>query len=353
MHADYDTNPPPRRGGSGTEGAAPGKRKESIQKGILAQAKEKSPAVSEKRKGTSTRRPTAKKLEKHMVDAPYPLLSTLATEKWHQRKVVISTGPLVSRVGHVEKWGNGWVSVRLPGVGLHNRRSFELYLHPEHNPEGKSSNDASSSSSSTVDVFDAARPSTLSPVTQASMVNLGDIHEVTPLSSCRMMSIGKQEGKPDVISETSAKSIVFPSCDAPKSPVPVPPSPIPAGKTVLAESQHSRQNQNRFKLSIKSPKKEFRMEDRPLSESLMLAQGSSASSHKLGLLFGTAALERSRRSVQKPTRFEVELPLAKTRKRKRKILEASHDATNENSLALVSSSSDEDSSDVPLSLISL
>ncbi|CAJ1946728.1 unnamed protein product [Cylindrotheca closterium] len=55
-------------------------------------------------------------------------LSSLPTGTWLHRSVLIATGPLQGRTGTVEKWGNGWVSVGVPGVGLHNRRSFELLL---------------------------------------------------------------------------------------------------------------------------------------------------------------------------------------------------------------------------------
>ena len=57
------------------------------------------------------------------------LLSTISTDQWFQKTVRVAAGPLKGRIGLVEKWGNGWVSVHISGVGLHNRRSFELYLH--------------------------------------------------------------------------------------------------------------------------------------------------------------------------------------------------------------------------------
>jgi len=96
LHADYDTNPPPRRGA----------RKES----------------------TSTKRK-----EKH-ADSPYPLLSMISTDQWSDQGVRIATGPFAGRTGTVQKWGNGWVSVDIPGIGMHNRRSFELYLLQDQKP---------------------------------------------------------------------------------------------------------------------------------------------------------------------------------------------------------------------------
>jgi hypothetical protein len=56
------------------------------------------------------------------------LLSALPTGKWLNQLVIISTGHLQNHSGRVERWGNGWVSVRVASVGLHNRRSFELYV---------------------------------------------------------------------------------------------------------------------------------------------------------------------------------------------------------------------------------
>jgi len=76
---------------------------------------------------------------------PYPLLNSIPSDKWSQRLVLISAGPLVNHVGRVVKWGNGWITVSTQtGVDgkysscdgsssaefLHNRRAIELYLLP-------------------------------------------------------------------------------------------------------------------------------------------------------------------------------------------------------------------------------
>lgn len=68
------------------------------------------------------------KLQEVHAESPYPLLSMLQTDQWHHQQVRVAVGPLKDHVGTVEKWGNGWVSVEIPSVGLHNRRAFELYL---------------------------------------------------------------------------------------------------------------------------------------------------------------------------------------------------------------------------------
>ena len=151
MHADYETNPPPRRGikspvpsvstGSLTTiNISPKKQvilskssscikvKSSIDKNHKsAHASTKEPPSSHP-PSASPRRSSAKRAEKH-ADSPYPLLSMISVDQWSQRKVQVAVGPLQGRTGTVQKWGNGWISVKIPGVaGLHNRRSFELYL---------------------------------------------------------------------------------------------------------------------------------------------------------------------------------------------------------------------------------
>jgi hypothetical protein len=58
------------------------------------------------------------------------LLSMISTEKWQGKRVRIGSGPFKNRHGLVLKWGNGWVTVKIPGTGCHNRRAFDLYLLP-------------------------------------------------------------------------------------------------------------------------------------------------------------------------------------------------------------------------------
>lgn len=72
--------------------------------------------------------------ERHMAGATYPLLTTVATDKWTNNRVTVSTGPHANKVGSVVKWENNWVSVRIPDVGLIGRRPRELYLQPEKDP---------------------------------------------------------------------------------------------------------------------------------------------------------------------------------------------------------------------------
>jgi hypothetical protein len=150
LHADYDTNPPPRR-----VKASNGEEKEvstsspvtpvaminnednvsddedpssaslalSTESKANMDSKMSAPSVASFKK----RRTNAKLAEKH-AESPRPLLSMIATDQWFGQSVQIAVGPLKGKTGTVQKWGNGWITVLIQGVGCHNRRSFELYL---------------------------------------------------------------------------------------------------------------------------------------------------------------------------------------------------------------------------------
>ena len=113
LHADYDTHPPPRR-----------KSKDEPE-----EERKDSPVVSvaSEASGKRRNRMNAKWAVKH-AESPFPLLSMLATEQWQGQKVRVAVGPFSGHVGTVQKWGNGWITIFIPDVGYHNRRSFELYL---------------------------------------------------------------------------------------------------------------------------------------------------------------------------------------------------------------------------------
>ena len=379
LHADYDTNPPPRRGGTGSSA----KNKDGTAgfevAGVTSGAAESTEEVAKAGKADSSRRrypstsarrlSATKNLERHMADAPYPLLSTLATEKWPNRKVIVSTGPLTNHVGLVEKWGNGWVSVRLPGVGLHNRRSFELYLHPNPDSEGSSSDQEtplveffdSSEGNSLLDkkgtkrAEDTATPPT--PMTiEKPFVGIGQVHEVTPLVSCRVLGIDQPASDSGV---RKVCNIMFPTNIGSSSPNTVPESPIPVQQDTISlglnpEKPASLPQTNPMPSTQST--EESANGDIPLVRSLLLAQQDRAAKHKLGLLFGTAALERSRRCIHKPVRYEDRELIGKKLKRrdndsmndaKRICIEASRSA--DASVTPVISASDEESSDAQVS----
>jgi hypothetical protein len=167
LHADYDTNPPPRRGGGGCSSAGSNKSRPSLLgsksssmnilprmagcpvipdlgtskafSGVAAAAKLK-PSTLPIDMGDAAMRqsPTSVSSDdsfhfpsKNINKANQALLSSISSDQWLNRKVVIAAGPLANRRGTVEKWGNGWVTVRVREGLTHNRRSVELYLMPE------------------------------------------------------------------------------------------------------------------------------------------------------------------------------------------------------------------------------
>ena len=150
LHADYDTNPPPRRIKSSNDEDKEISTSSSVSPGALIHTEDDlsdeenqmsaSPVPSieshanleSKLKGSTAavfkkRRTNAKFAEKH-AESHRPLLSMMATDQWFGQAVQIAVGPFEGRTGIVQKWGNGWITVLIEGVGFHNRRSFELYL---------------------------------------------------------------------------------------------------------------------------------------------------------------------------------------------------------------------------------
>lgn len=114
----------------------------------------------------------------------------------------------------------------------------------------------------------------------------------------------------------------------------------------------------------------------PLVESMMLAQKGLLNKHKMGLLFGTAALERSRRHVHKPKIYDAselttqkKKKTTKSRKRSREITgpkeagsapspkrrlseEADYSTPKEVGSVLISSS-DEETATSPMKMVSV
>eukprot|EP00543_Licmophora_paradoxa_P000755 CAMPEP_0202454066 /NCGR_PEP_ID=MMETSP1360-20130828/11886_1 /ASSEMBLY_ACC=CAM_ASM_000848 /TAXON_ID=515479 /ORGANISM="Licmophora paradoxa, Strain CCMP2313" /LENGTH=393 /DNA_ID=CAMNT_0049073291 /DNA_START=532 /DNA_END=1710 /DNA_ORIENTATION=+ len=142
LHADYDTNPPPRRGGGSTSGS---RSRQMLAKAIMLNLGD-CPAVpvltegafpvsgSEEGEAVTSSRLEATKNKLYSMARlanGRPLLSSISSDQWYHKRVVIGTGPLINRKGLVEKWGNGWVTVRVGNGVLHNRRSIELFLLPD------------------------------------------------------------------------------------------------------------------------------------------------------------------------------------------------------------------------------
>ena len=193
LHADYDTNPPPRRGGSsaGTQkiklqsNTVKVEGQTTLVSGIVdvqtictVATSARSNSHSSKVLGNISSNFSSKKVSYPLfkfststipskndlasgkepstipptIDPPppFPLLNSIPSDKWSDKLVLISTGPLVNHVGRVLKWGNGWITVATTTGGkgtegsgeiLHNRRAIELYLVPEELLDGTSTHD--------------------------------------------------------------------------------------------------------------------------------------------------------------------------------------------------------------------
>ena len=139
LHADYDTNPPPRRGGACQQTQLQNRQKLHALNTCKTASAGKSSAklqVPSNADSAAAQLPVPLTVEgsSDLSSSSYTsltLLSMISTDRWFRKLVIVAAGPLIHRTGRVEKWGNGWVTVRIPGMGVHNRRSFELYLHPK------------------------------------------------------------------------------------------------------------------------------------------------------------------------------------------------------------------------------
>ncbi|GAX13852.1 hypothetical protein FisN_5Lh252 [Fistulifera solaris] len=223
MHADYDNNPPPRRNVSKQKSKARARQQAKnpllvAADGIIVHTERPPSAassLSENSIDSSAATPSSSKqdvLDASSRKAPIidatracPLLSTLSTDHWFRTAVRVGTGPFKGRVGHVEKWGNGWVSVHIAGVGFHNRRSFELYLHSSEGvsafEEVESERDGTSiHQQQNTACVDEGKTQCISPIviTPRSIVASQNIVAPTSLkrsSSIGIYSLGKESSK--------------------------------------------------------------------------------------------------------------------------------------------------------------
>jgi hypothetical protein len=360
LHADYDTNPPPRRGGSSqrvadnlikeTGNVHAVVRSESVSPvptGAGKSAYEESPPRSPLPSSNSSNEvlivetpgetKSVKRLSswKHSTsDSPYPLLSTVSTDQWFQKRVIVSTGSLLNRAGRVEKWGNGWVSVRIAGVGVHNRRSFELFLHPNQEKEEDEEVQESCEDDTSLlqrcvsrDMSEMSRESNLETPTDGSSDEMKEV-----------VSYGRDTANadmPGIPAETKQLSIAIALTDVsadedsskrlkmsldtndtkvgmlekPSAIVDDAAPSATASKGLQGEKEDS-EKQICTILPIVSPRTPPRPRNTKtddgltLVQTLLLAQEGHRHSN-FDRLFGTAALDRSRRTVVKPERFEV------------------------------------------------
>jgi len=275
MHAEYDTNPTPRRGGRhAPEVPTKTSKKKEVHRSSSSSVSESSTAKSTGVK----RRNTAEKLAQKHADSPFPLLSMISSDQWANKRVRISMGPFKGHIGHVEKWSNGWVGVRIPDVGLHNRRSFELYLDGE--------------------------DETLRDLPQ---------EQREAIKRC----VSRDGATPSPHSEVKRTPSPKGSYTSPQTYQPVTPNPTmeEAEMRVISKSR-SLEGIEMVSLPEVTPT-EARpgrvCVHNPMIESLLASQERDS---KLDLLFGTAALDRSRRNIRRPKIYEDTEMLDKKRARK-------------------------------------
>jgi hypothetical protein len=252
--------------------------------------------------GPMKRCTTAKMAKKH-ADSPFPLLSMFSTDQWMAKKVRIAIGPLAGRTAKVEKWSNGWVSVRVPGVGLHNRRSFELYLVAQSQPpsqkekeehgesQGKQPSDMGVEEADTVSEEEEQKRALLRCVSREAA-------SPSPLTMTKPISTSSSKKKSSEKSADAAKnrhSAIGPT-EIPQSPCPTRCGVMDILRTPVIQHVVTNLVPKVTPCLPKLPGK-----DVPLVHSLFLAQEGNG---KMDLLFGTAALERSRRTVRKPTLYQ-------------------------------------------------
>ena len=280
------------------------------------------------------KRRTATKLAEKHADSPYPLLSMISTDQWFHKKVMISTGPLAGRIGKVEKWGNGWVTVSIPTIGQHNRRSFELYLRDDGG--GGDGNDNSHQRQTVAAVtgtlvvannnqqhLNNASDNDLPQLQSAS----SEAKRLSPTINC--IPNHPKEGSSSESEDQSNCSRPRPSTSTPSNNdhtmTPVTPRPRYEEVTIdskegncaktpiltKAECQEIEKASLLPKVTPSSPKKTKLNIDMPLVESLLLAQEGGSSIYHLDMLFGTAALERSRRTIKKPSNYSDTAMLTK------------------------------------------
>lgn len=152
MHADYDKNPPARRNkaaliASTTSWMQRGSKVFVVGRNVKATKGNIDYVVDSNHDGNLDGSSSSSSSQL------FPLLSMLSTDVWFNKRVIISTGPFMNRTAVVLRWGNGWVTVKLDSDDsegthggsekgqkrkddvIHNRRSFELFLHPDQNLE--------------------------------------------------------------------------------------------------------------------------------------------------------------------------------------------------------------------------
>jgi hypothetical protein len=248
------------------------------------------PPRSEKSSSFSKRR------AKHN-DSPDPLLSKVPVDDWFGKTVRIMCGPLLGKVGTVDRWGNGWITVIVPGVGGHNRRSFELCVVDDGAGDDAPADDGKQRDSAGTAGRAVERDrSTVSP-SPSSEGSSGSSTSATKAAS---------KGPGEIVHKVSYSYDGEEATPRPGDPgsVLVLDATPQADRSVVATTaaaagrypgHHQQAILEAHKITPVSPRKA--MAEVPLSESLAMAREAGAKKYRIDMLFGTAALERGRRSV--------------------------------------------------------
>jgi len=376
LHADYDANPPPRRGGSGStpktskigstaqneiEGCPPIPDLLHVTESPLYQADTPRRAGDESQLlaledacsvASSRSEMENAKLPPQLIKCSYPLLGSISSDQWFDKYVLIGLGPFVNRVGKIVKWGNGWVSVNvqsesseLPDMLLHNRRSVELFLLP---PEQQTIHTEKERDhlvlEDSIDSHLLKRCVSREVGEPTDLDTHGGLHEFRQDSgddtNPRIYSINSDDHKThsvelftapaveteggkyfpgavnsetegrhlmeeetrDVVCLDEISKVVNLAIDHQSV------ARTPEGSDTRKNVGQNERNSNNIEKNyqnLHSVEGALQVHTvAPLSECLFQAQHGLISKSKLGLLFGTAALERGRRKVQKPTRYE-------------------------------------------------
>jgi hypothetical protein len=295
MHADYATNPPPRRTSVTKQDVLP---KVVVvppvkkHKGVVvvdrvsSQVSDSSKSTGNGGGGVGKRRNTAEKLAQMHADSPYPLLSMFSSDQWGDKRVKIAVGPFEGHIGLVEKWSNGWVGVRIPQVGLHNRRSFELYIDSDEElpTDEDTSSEKEKQSIRRCISRDADTPSPLSPHPAGMR---------TPSPKARNGS-GYQLVTPNP-SAQEARTIALPKAGNLEA------LNLGSIPQVTPTEAHGK------RVCVNTP---------VIASLLVAQQQHQQDGSKLNLLFGTAAADRGRRTARRPKIYEDTGMLDKKRSRK-------------------------------------
>ena len=348
LHAAYDTNPPPRRGGSGStpkQGksvSAPSSEIEGCppipdltswipsMKTSITSRSSAGPQSSASEDSCSSSSSSQSDIGKanappQLIKCPLPLLSSIPSEHWLNNNVLIGHGPLVNHIGQIIKWGNGWVSLRIQsgaareahGGTLHNRRSVELFLLPADQQSGGQQLEGGlqheDSQDSNFITRCVSKETDEPPNTCGSEIDQDDWH--LDERDCNARKVSNTSYDPEEPIAGPCTSLCDDTEDA---------QDVYCTVSAQADEMISERTNADFGrgAGIQSDKKYLARNcnvssegdkvlggpclptSSTLSDCLLQAQNGLINKGKLGLLFGTAALERGRRKVYKPERYE-------------------------------------------------